>query len=63
MTVARASGCEVAYLQGLSMRRLGDLHPGTGKSDARDAYVIADATRNLPHLLHSIEADESVRPN
>lgn len=61
VTVARASGCEVAYLPGLSMRRLADLHPGTGKTDARDAYVIADAARTMPHLLHSIEADESVR--
>ncbi|MFG3289142.1 IS110 family transposase [Streptomyces sp. NPDC048179] len=61
VTVARACGCEVAHLPGLSMRRLADLHPGTGKTDARDAYVIADAARTMPHLLHSIEADESVR--
>ncbi|MFD9392589.1 IS110 family transposase [Streptomyces sp. NPDC060000] len=38
-----------------------DCHPGTGKTDARDAYVIADAARAMPHPLHSIEADESVR--
>ncbi|QOV33528.1 IS110 family transposase [Streptomyces ferrugineus] len=61
VTVARACGCEVAYLPGLSMRRLADLHPGTGKTDARDAYVIADAARTMPHLLHSIDPDESVR--
>ncbi|GAA2344134.1 IS110 family transposase [Streptomyces kunmingensis] len=61
VTVARACGCEVAYLPGLSMRRLADLHPGTGKTDARDAYVIADAARTLPHLLHSIEPEDSVR--
>ncbi|MEU6259750.1 IS110 family transposase [Streptomyces sp. NPDC047043] len=61
VTVARASGCEVAYLPGLSMRRLADLHPGSGKTDARDAYVIADAARTLPHLLHSIEPEDSVR--
>lgn len=61
VTVARASGCEVAYLPGLSMRRLADLHPGTGKTDARDAYVIADAARTMPHLLHSLDAEEEVR--
>jgi transposase len=61
VTVARACGCEVAYLPGLSVRRLADLHPGTGKTDARDAYVIADAARTLPHLLHSIEPVDSVR--
>ncbi|MGW2385993.1 IS110 family transposase [Streptomyces sp. NPDC001658] len=60
LAVARAGGCEVAYLPGLSMRRPADCHPGTGKTDARDAYVIADAARTMPHLL-SIEADESVR--
>ncbi|MFG2794926.1 IS110 family transposase [Streptomyces sp. NPDC048419] len=61
VAVARACECEVAYLPGLSMCRLADCHPGTGKTDARDAYVIADAARTMPHLLHSIEADESVR--
>lgn len=61
VTVARTCGCDVAYLPGLSMRWLADCHPGTGKTDARDAYVIADAARTMPHLLHSIEADESVR--
>ncbi|SED90252.1 Transposase IS116/IS110/IS902 family protein [Streptomyces sp. 3213] len=61
VAVARASGCEVAYLPGLSMRRLADLHPGSGKTDARDAFVIADAARTMPHLLRSITPDESVR--
>ncbi|MGW6023722.1 IS110 family transposase [Streptomyces sp. NPDC055099] len=61
VTVARACGCDVAYLPGLSMRRRADLHPGSGKTDARDAHVIADAARTLPHLLHSIDVDESVR--
>jgi len=61
VTVARACGCDVAYLPGLSMRRLTDLHPGTGKTDARDAYVIADAARTMPHLLHTIDPAESVR--
>jgi len=61
VAVARASGCEVAYLPGLSMRRLADLHPGSGKTDARDALVIFDAARTMPHLLRSITPDESVR--
>ncbi len=61
VTIARACGCDVAYLPGLSMRRLADLHPGSGKTDARDAYVIADAARTMPHLLRAIDPDESVR--
>jgi hypothetical protein len=28
VAVARASGCQVAYLPGLTMRRLADIHPG-----------------------------------
>ncbi|MGW6275085.1 IS110 family transposase [Streptomyces sp. NPDC055060] len=61
VAVARASGCDVAYLPGLSVRRLADLHPGSGKTDARDAHVIADAARTLPHLLHSLDVTEDTR--
>ncbi len=32
---------DIAYLPGLTMRRLADLHPGQAKTGARDAYVIA----------------------
>lgn len=39
------------------MRRPTDCHPGTGKTDACGAYVIADAARTMPHLLHSIDPD------
>jgi hypothetical protein len=51
VAVARAAGCQVAYLPGLTMRRLADVHPGNAKTDARDAFVIADAARTLPHTL------------
>lgn len=61
VTVARDVSCQVAYLPGLSMRRLADLHPGTAKTDARDAHIIADAARTLPHLLHRIEPTEETR--
>ena len=40
----------VAYLPGLAMRRIADLHPGTAKTDARDAHVIADQARMRPNL-------------
>jgi hypothetical protein len=40
------------------MRRLADLHPGTAKTDARDAYVIADAARTLPHTLRRVDAGD-----
>lgn len=62
IAVARAVGVdgsvEVAYLPGLAMRRIADLHPGTAKTDARDAYVIADAARTLPHTLRRVDVGE-----
>jgi transposase len=58
VAVARACGHQVAYLPGLAMRRIADLHPGTAKTDARDAYVIADAARTLPHTLRRVDTGE-----
>ncbi len=46
--VARDVGCPVAYLPGLTMRRIADLYPGEAKTDARDAFIIADAARAMP---------------
>jgi hypothetical protein len=40
------------------MRRIADLYPGEGKTDARDAFVIADAARTLPHALHRVGPEE-----
>jgi len=58
IAVARAMGLGVAYLPGLAMRRIADLHPGSAKTDARDAYVIADAARVMPHTLRRVDAGE-----
>mgnify|MGYP003584875234 FL=1 len=55
VAVAQAMGLDTGYLPGLAMRRIADLHPGTAKTDARDAYVIADAARTLPHTLRSVD--------
>lgn len=60
VAVARELGIEVAYLPGLAMRRIADLHPGHAKTDARDAYLIADAARSLPHTLRRIDVDDDV---
>ena len=54
VAVARDAGVLVAYLPGLAMRRIADLHAGEAKTDARDAYVIAEAARSLPHALRSL---------
>jgi transposase len=56
--VARDCGHQLAYLPGLAMRRIADLHPGAAKTDARDAYVIADAARTLPHTLRRVDVGD-----
>ncbi len=41
------------------MRRIADLYPGEAKTDAKDAVVIADAARTMPHTLRTLDlADE-----
>lgn len=55
VTVAQSMGIDTAYLPGLSMRRLADLHPGNAKTDARDAYVIAHAALTVPHALRRLD--------
>ena len=57
-TIARNLGCHVAYLPGLTMRRIADLYPGEAKTDAKDAFIIADAARTLPHTLRSVDLDD-----
>ena len=55
VTVARAAGVQVSYLPGLAMRRIADLFPGNAKTDARDAYIIAEAARTMPHALRRVD--------
>ncbi|MFB7493397.1 IS110 family transposase [Streptomyces sp. NPDC056161] len=57
LAVARDAGCKVAYLPGLTMRRIADLYPGEFKTDARDTFIIADAARAMPHTLRAIELE------
>ncbi|NKX56123.1 IS110 family transposase [Arthrobacter sp. E918] len=61
VAIAQATGAAVGYLPGLAMRRIADLHPGESKTDARDAAIIAEAARSMPHTLRSIAlADETL---
>lgn len=61
LAVAQAEGVLLGYLPGLAMRRIADLHAGEAKTDKRDAAIIADAARTLPHALRSLAlADEQV---
>lgn len=58
VAVARAEGVVVGYLPGLAMRRIADLHPGQAKTDARDAAIIAEAARTMPHTLRALAHDD-----
>jgi hypothetical protein len=58
VAIARAAGHQVAYLPGLAMRRIADLYPGRAKTDARDAFIIADAARSLPHTLRPVDVGD-----
>lgn len=61
VTVARNLDIDVAYLPGLAMRRIADLHPGNAKTDAQDAHAIAEAARSMPHALRRVDtADEAL---
>lgn len=57
VAVARDAGVQVGYLPGLAMRRLAEVHPGEAKTDAKDALVIAEAGRSMPHALRALPTD------
>jgi transposase len=58
IAAARSLGIDVGYLPGLAMRRIADLYPGEGKTDARDSFIIADAARTMPHTLRRVGTDD-----
>lgn len=60
MAVARDCGATVAYLPGLAMRKAADLYPGRAKTDRRDAYIIADTARTMPHTLRAVDRNDEV---
>lgn len=50
-----AVGATVRYLRSLAIRRIADLHAGKVMTDARDALLIANTARTMPHMLHAID--------
>ena len=58
VAVAQDMGITVGYLPGLSRRRIADLTPGSAKTDAKDAAVIAQAARTMPHTLRAVSASD-----
>ena len=58
VAVAQDMGTAVGYLPRLSMRRIADLTPGSAKTDAKDAAVIAQAARTMPNTLRAISTSD-----
>ena len=58
VAVAQDMGITVGYLPGLPMRRIADLTPGSAKTDAKDAAVIAQAARTMPHTLRAVSTSD-----
>ncbi|WP_255248935.1 IS110 family transposase [Brevibacterium casei] len=63
VAVARDCGAGIAYLPVLAMRKPADLYPGQAKTDARDAFIIADTARTVPHTLRSVDRESDVLAN
>ena len=63
VAVARDCGADIAYLPWLAMRKAADLYPGQAKTDARDAFIIADTARTMPHTLRSVDRESDVLAN
>ena len=63
VAVARDCDADIAYLPGLAMRKAADLSPGQAKTDARDAFIIADTARTMPHTLRSVDRESDVLAN
>lgn len=58
VAVAQHLCITVAYLPGLTMRRIADMYPGTAKTDEKDSFIIADAARTMPHTLRSLQVSD-----
>ncbi|GAB2765881.1 hypothetical protein GCM10027072_75830 [Streptomyces bullii] len=48
LTVARNTGCLIAYLPGLAMRRIADLYPGEAKPRTRQSLL--DTGASMPYV-------------
>ena len=58
IAVARDCGCTVGDLPDLAMRQAADFYPGRSKTVRRDAFIIADTARTMPHTLRAVDRDD-----
>ena len=60
IAVARQRDRQVGHLPGLAMRKAAGLHHGQAKTDRRDAFIIADTSRTMPHTLRADDRNSEV---
>lgn len=48
LAVAKHLDVPVAYLPGLSMRRIADMYPGSAKTDEKDSFITRDRPPTRP---------------
>lgn len=53
VAVARDCDADVAYLPGSAMRKAADRYSGQAKTDARGAFITADAAVSRPQVRHA----------
>jgi transposase len=56
-----AAGVAVGYLHGTAMARARDFYAGEGKTDPKDAYVLADVARAHPRRVVWLEPTDEAR--
>lgn len=54
VAVAQGGGLPVRYLAGRRMRTVAATFAGAAKTDARDAAIIAEAARSMPHTVRAV---------
>lgn len=60
VAVAQAHGLPVSYLPGRRMRQVANTFAGQTKTDARDAAIISEAARSMPHTIRPLVAIDPV---
>lgn len=54
IAVAHQHGCQVGYLPGLAIPKAAHFYPAQAKTNRRDAFIIADTARTIPHTLRAV---------
>ena len=58
VAVIQDLGLPLGYLPGSRMRKVADTFPGETKTERRDARIIAEAGRSMPHTIRTVNPDQ-----